>query len=351
MIRVLIVDDSAFMRRAINRIYDEDPGIEVIGTARDGLEAVELAERLEPDLITLDIEMPKLDGLAALERIMKRCPTRVLMLSSLTSEGSHATLRALRLGAVDFLTKQHSRISIGISELGNELLAKTHALAGSPAKRPSIPTPVAGDGGKPRFRPGQFDLVCIGASTGGPPLLERILPALPADFSAAIIVAQHMPELFTRSITQRLANLCAMPVHHAEDGMSVANRQIHIAPGGHHLHVEKLALARYGIRISDQPASAPFRPSVDCLLSSAAHSAGRRALGIVLTGIGEDGLQGGRVLFNAGGTLLAQDERSSVVYGMPRAVTVHGLSAASLSPDALIETLMTLARPCTRAAG
>ncbi len=352
--RVLVVDDSAFMRKAITTMLGEDSSIDVIGTARNGREAVEMAERLQPDVITLDIEMPEMDGLTALRKIMQRCPTQVIMVSSLTTEGSHATLTALKLGAADFLAKDQSQVSLAVVNLRDELLTKVKALGASSTARRLRPAPIREAAhAPPSFRPGQFDLICIGSSTGGPPVLENVLPEAPANISAPIIVAQHMPEVFTRSMAERLADMCKVPVVHAENGQDVEPRTIYVAPGGRNVHVEKVGLTKRRLLVNDKPAGAIYRPSVDALFASAAKAVGARCLAIVFTGIGEDGKQGAGMLVNAGGTVLAQSEETCVVYGMPKAVTQAGLAKASLSPQQIAKVLVGLSQGAapTRKAG
>lgn len=343
-IRVLIADDSAFMRKAIVSMLESDPGIKVVGVARHGKEALELAKSLQPDVVTLDIEMPEMDGLTALRRIMAECPANVLMFSSLTKEGSTAALSALRLGAADVLAKEQSQMSVNIMSMRDELVAHVRAIAGTPRRRSSHDTALHRTmSAVPVFRPGQFDAVCIGSSTGGPPVVETLVSSLPADFAPPVIVAQHMPEVFTKSMAERLGGLCKLPVVHVEDGMAIKPRTVHICPGSHHTHLTRLGLARHALRVSDEPKSAIYRPSVDVLLDTAASVFGARALGIVLTGMGDDGLRGARALHAKGGTILAQSAETCVVYGMPKAVTENGLIAASLTPSQIARALGTLA--------
>lgn len=339
--RVIVIDDSAFMRRAITRMLTSAPDIEVIGTARNGREGLEMVQRLRPDVVTLDIEMPEMDGLTALSRIMRDCPTQVIMLSSLTTEGSHAALRALSLGAADVLAKDTSQVSLSIDNIRDELIARVRAL-GARAQRQNRPQPVAA-AAVPVFRPGQFDVICIGSSTGGPPVLETILAKLPQTLATPIVVAQHMPALFTRSMAERLNELCQLPVKHAEDGMPLEPRTIYIAPGAQHIHIHKLSLARWELRVNDEPKTAIYRPSVDALFESAAQAMQSRVLAIVLTGIGNDGLAGARELHSRGAVILAQSEETCVVYGMPKAVTQAALPIACLPPCDIAKAIATLA--------
>ncbi len=344
--KVLVVDDSAFMRRAISQMLANDPLIQVVATARNGREAVDLAKKLAPDVITMDIEMPEMDGLTALRQIMRDSPTQVLMLSSLTAEGSIVSLQALRIGAADVLAKDVSQVSLSITNIQNDLLTRVRALGQARNRHAKKTGPVIAQSEPAlRFRPGQFDLVCIGSSTGGPPVLETILAAVPKSMATPIVIAQHMPELFTRSMTERLAELLGRPVHHGVSGMPVERRGIYISPGGKHTHIRKVGLARWELLVSDQPREAIYRPSVDVLLSTGSQVTNGRALGIVLTGIGDDGLLGARELHKQGGTIIAQDEESCVVYGMPKSVTQAGLPAASLNPAQIGALIATLAEP------
>lgn len=342
--RVLIVDDSAFMRKAISTMLADDPALQVIGQAANGEEGLRMARELSPDVITMDIEMPRMDGLTALRRIMDECPTHVLMLSSLTTEGSNAAMNALKLGAADVMAKDASQISFTIHEIKDDLVARLKALgtARKPRRRSAEEAARAVAQAPPTFKPGQFDLVCIGSSTGGPPVVEKILSSLPAGFGAAVVVAQHMPELFTQSMAQRLGQVCQMPVLHGSDGMTVQRNTITIAPGGRNTHIKREGLARWVIRINKEPAGTLYFPSVDVLLATAADAAPGRTLGIVLTGMGEDGLKGAKELKARSGVILAQNEETSVVYGMPRAVNVAQLTLAALPPEGIVQALATL---------
>jgi len=331
------------MRRAVSTMLAADPDIEVVGIAHDGKEAVELAKTLKPDVITLDIEMPVMDGLAALRHIMRTAPTQVLMLSSLTTEGSTASLQALKLGAADVLAKDQSQFSMNMSKMQGKLIETVKALAQSnPHRRTSGTVKSTAPTQIPTFRPNQFDLVCIGSSTGGPPVLETILGALPENFKPPVVVAQHMPEIFTRSMASRLDKMCALSVVHVEERETIEPGRIYLARGGKHMHVHKLSSGRLEARISTEPADAIYRPSVDALFSSAAKATGAKTLGIVLTGIGADGLEGGKGLHAIGGTLLAQSQETCVVYGMPKSVNDAGITAASLPPADIGKSLTSL---------
>ncbi len=353
--KVLVVDDSAFMRRAMKEMLSSDPTIEVVGTAHNGKEGWEMAKRLNPDVITMDIEMPEMDGLTALRRIMRDCPTHIVMVSSLTTEGSHVALQALKLGAADVLAKDSSQISLSITNIKNELLTKVRALARTKPKRTAAASSDQPHthSSPPVFRPGQFEVVCIGSSTGGPPVLETILTGLPASTNTPIIVAQHMPEVFTKSMSERLQEACQMRVRHAENHMPIEPSTIYIARGGLNIHISKRSAGRFELLVNDEPEGTIYKPSVDALFHSAAKHTGSRTLGVVLTGIGNDGLEGARPLHARGGVILAQSEETCVVYGMPKAVTENALIAASLSPDQIAQSLQSLAgsypKPAARA--
>jgi two-component system chemotaxis response regulator CheB len=347
-IRVLVVDDSAFMRTAIRKMLEKDDSIEVAGIARNGLMAIEEAKRIQPDVITLDIEMPEMDGLTALRHLKRVCEASILMISSLTSEGSQATLTALRNGASDFLAKDLSQVSLDIVKIETELLEKVHAL-GRPdrtAQRrqrrfapgtdaPSAQTP-------PVLRVQDYDVLMIGSSTGGPPVLEHILGKLPADLGVPVVVAQHMPVLFTKVMSERLNNLSRLNIVHGEDRLPLLKGHVYIGQGGQHVRILRGISGRLTLEISPKPQEALYKPSVNELFASGSRACGARALAVVLTGMGEDGLIGARELHAQGGRILAQDHESCAVYGMPKAVTQAGLIMASLSPQGLTDALSTL---------
>ncbi|QYK47143.1 MAG: chemotaxis-specific protein-glutamate methyltransferase CheB [Phycisphaeraceae bacterium] len=346
MIRVLVVDDSAFMRMAISRALSSEKDIEVVATGRNGLDAVELNERHAPDVVTLDVEMPSLDGLGALERIMKSKPTRVLMISSLTSSGSDAAIRALSLGAADVMPKDD------LSAPGL-LLAKVRALAGSryrpgPTKSASAGQSVAPDQTAKRLSR-STEIICIGSSTGGPAVLESILKSIPAGFRPSVVVAQHMPAMFTASMAQRLGEVCSLPVLHVDRSAIIAPGTIYIAKGGSHMQVRQLPSRRAEAYATEEPADALYRPSADALVASVSAIYRSRAAAIILSGIGADGLEGCRALHAAGGLVLAQNEETCVVYGMPKSVVSAGIANAH-HPVAIAQMLKTLHADQTRAA-
>ncbi len=339
-IRVLIVDDSAFMRSALGRVLGQAKDIQVVGKARNGAEAVDQAKTLKPDLITLDIEMPEMDGLTALRLIRQFTKAPIIMVSSLTTEGSVASLRALRYGASDYLAKDQSMISSNIDSMADDLIAKVRAL--TEKRIPAKPVQLASTPQTPNARkatnparlpdPKQFDLVVIGSSTGAPPQLELIVKALPENFPVPVVIAQHMPPAFTKSLAQHLDSFSAIRVIEAHHGMGLQNNTVTIAPGGLHTKIVGGAKAM-SVRIGKRPTELVYKPSVDELFRSAAGLKGVKTLGIVLTGMGDDGVLGAQEIHNVGGKLITQTAESCVVYGMPKAVDEANISDASLTPE------------------
>lgn len=342
MIKVLVVDDSAFMRKAIATMLENDPDIQVVGSARDGEEGLELTRSLDPDVITLDIEMPRMDGLTALRHIMMEMPRPVLMVSSLTTEGAEATLKAMELGAVDFIPKQLSRVSLDIIRIEADLIAKVKTVAMRKVRRPA---PRSAKAAPVKYTPPpagtalKRDVVAIGVSTGGPPAVQRILSELPADFPAGILIAQHMPAAFTGPFAQRLDTVCKLTVKEAENGDQLKPGTVFVAPGGKHLRLDNKT-TRLDVVVSDDPVGALYKPSANELISSVAVGVGRRGLGVILTGMGNDGLEGVRALKQRGGRALAQDDDSCVVYGMPKAIVDEGLSDEVVELESMAEAIM-----------
>ncbi len=342
MITVLVVDDSAFMRKAISMMLERDPGIEVVDTARDGHQAIEKTRTLQPDVVTMDIEMPRLDGLSALKRIMDEMPRPVLMISSLTKEGADATVEAMEAGAIGFIPKQHSRVSLDINEIEHDLIDKVKAAARSNVsamrRRPRTADSTARRSTSsfsfPRAR-----LLAIGVSTGGPFALQKLIPALPADLPVPVAVVQHMPPRFTRSLAERLNTMSALDVAEAEPGMPLEPGRVLIAPGGHHLTFRRGAQTPLA-ETPDEPADTLHKPSVDVMFEAACRFFHGRVLGLVMTGMGKDGLEGARRIKAKGGKVIAQDEASSVVYGMPRAVAEAKLTDAVFGLDELADSVV-----------
>jgi two-component system, chemotaxis family, protein-glutamate methylesterase/glutaminase len=322
--RVLIVDDSAFARKVLRDVLQAVPGIEVVGTARDGLDALSKIEELDPDVVTLDLVMPHLDGLDTLRALGARPRPRVVVVCMAEADSEQA-LAALEAGAVDIVHKPTALATDRLYDLSKELVFKVQAAA------EARPTPMGSAPSIQSTSPaGQYrrtrDLLAIGASTGGPQAITRLLKAIPADFPVPIAVVVHLPAGFTHSFAERLDNECAIHVVEASEGVRLTNGVAVIARGGLHLQVQRDAAGLYG-SLSAQPSSL-HRPSVDQLFSSAAAAAPGRVLGVVLTGMGDDGLVGSRKLAESGSELLVESEASCVVYGMPRVVYEAGLASA-----------------------
>jgi len=321
-IRVLIVDDSRFVRQAVARMLAA-PDIEVVGQAADGREGVAKALELRPDVVTLDVQMPKMGGLETLERLMAEGPFRVLLLSSLTSQGAEITLRGLELGAIDFVDKTTAQGHMNLLSLTEELRAKVRALAGAPREpRPAPATPLPPVTAPAGSRGAQ--VVAIGASTGGPTALQAIIPRLPKGFPAAVLVVQHIPVGFTKSLADRLAAKSPLVVREAVDGEPVRPGQVLIAPAGTHMKVAGRSHSAI-VRLDDEPRQSLHRPSVDVLMGTVAEVYAKGSVGVVLTGMGQDGTQGLREIRRVGGKTLAEHEESCVIYGMPKAAIDAGV--------------------------
>jgi two-component system, chemotaxis family, protein-glutamate methylesterase/glutaminase len=327
--RVLIVDDSAFVRQVLTQILTSDPAIAVVGAAPDPLVARQMIKELNPDVVTLDIEMPRMDGLAFLEKIMTLRPMPVVMISSLTQKGADTALRALEMGAVDYVAKPTVGLSDGFAALKEEIVAKVKAAARARIRPMSSEraTAVRLSPG-PRYNSSE-KVIAVGASTGGVEALQDFLTSLPAD-APAILIAQHMPAAFTGSFAARLDQLCAVSVSQAKDGERVLPGHVYIAPGGFHLELQRSG-ANYVCRVTDAAPVSGHRPSVDVLFRSVASAAGANAVGIILTGMGKDGASGLLEMRRAGASTIGQDEASCVVYGMPKAAHDCGATEIELS--------------------
>jgi two-component system, chemotaxis family, protein-glutamate methylesterase/glutaminase len=329
-VRVLIVDDSALIRKMLTEILSKDPGIEVLGTAQDPFVAREKIKLLNPDVITLDIEMPKMDGIEFLQKIMKLRPMPVLMVSSLTQQGADATLQALELGAVDYVAKPTQDLQSGLAEKCEEIICKVKAAANAKVRSGSERSLAKA----PRLKsaPGYSStetVVAIGASTGGVEALTSVLTVLPPD-SPAILVTQHMPASFTTSFAKRLNAMCAIHVTEARNGVRVLPGHAYLAPGDEHLRLSRSG-ANYICKIAGQNRVSGHCPSVDVLFQSVADCAGKNAIGVMLTGMGKDGANGLLAMRNSGAHTLGQNEATSVVYGMPRVAFEIGAVEQQLS--------------------
>ncbi|CCD85471.1 Chemotaxis Response Regulator protein CheB-glutamate methylesterase [Bradyrhizobium sp. ORS 285] len=336
-IRVLIVDDSAFVRQVLTEILSSDPAIDVVGAAPNPIVARDMIKSLTPDVVTLDIEMPRMDGLAFLDKIMSLRPMPVLMISSLTQKGADTAVRALEMGAFDCIAKPVVGLVEGLPALRNEIIGKVKAAAVANIR------PRSGEQVRPVQRPGvtynsSEKIIAIGASTGGVEALQELLTALPSDVPA-VVVTQHMPAMFTASFASRLNQLCAVTVKQAENGERVLPGHVYIAPGGFHLELARNG-ANYVCRVHDEPAVSGHRPSVDVLFRSVAHAAGPNAIGIILTGMGRDGAMGLLEMRSAGAPTIGQDEASCVVYGMPKAARDNGAVEIELPLGKIVDHVL-----------
>lgn len=361
-VKVLVVDDSGFFRRRVSEILSADSNIQVVGTATNGKEAIDQALALKPDVITMDYEMPMMDGITAVRHIMQRCPTPVLMFSSLTHEGARVTLDALDAGAVDFLPKNFEDISRNPEKVKQLLCEKILSISRSnrrvstysapapvaapaPTAAPSSvgsygssapvrPAPIparthAGTASSPAPKRKAFKLVAIGTSTGGPVALQRVLTQLPANFPAPIVLVQHMPAAFTKAFAERLDKLCRISVKEAEDGDILRPGLALLAPGGKQMMID----GRGAVKILPGDERLNYKPCVDITFGSAAKTYGDKVLAVVLTGMGADGREGARLLKQGGSSIWAQDEASCVIYGMPMAIVKAELADAVYSLD------------------
>jgi two-component system, chemotaxis family, protein-glutamate methylesterase/glutaminase len=332
---VLVVDDSALMRKAITKLLENDPQFTVIGVARNGLDAIEKVHRLRPDLVTLDVEMPEMDGLIALRTIMNEAPLPVVMLSSHTGQGAEATLQALEQGAVDFFLKENlfltpidpNRIEDFYCRLRNAVTAKLP---------PKIHTPELVHKGEPAQYPdvrskGAIDLLIIGCSTGGPSALQSILPKLPANIGVPVVVVQHMPPGFTKPLADRFDSLCVLQVKEAEQGERLKPGTIYVAPAGFQTQLTQHLDGAVALSVQESSrVETLYKPSIDVTVCSASPIFREGLLTVILTGMGSDGLEGCRTVKAHGGMVITESEQTCVVYGMPRVVVDAGLSDEQL---------------------
>ncbi|TYK65629.1 protein-glutamate methylesterase/protein-glutamine glutaminase [Colwellia echini] len=366
--KVLVVDDSSFFRRRVTDILNKDPQLEVIDVAINGQEAVDKAISLKPDVITMDIEMPVLNGIDAVKQIMAKFPTSILMFSSLTHQGAKATIEALEAGALDFLPKKFSDIAKDSDEAGSLLRQRvveiarksgfsrsrasatikpstvqptrerTSTVISSTTPRTSVPArankPITRSSGK------EYKLMAIGTSTGGPVALQKILINLDQNFPLPIIIVQHMPAAFTAAFASRLNNMCKITIKEAADGDVLKPGHAYLAPGGRQMIITGSENAGKIKILDDDSPKITFKPSVDISFGSAAKAYGGKVLGIILTGMGSDGKEGSRMLKAKGATIWSQDEESCVVYGMPQAIDKAGLSDSSIPLDMISTSIM-----------
>jgi len=339
MIRVLVVDDSFVMRKVITRMLEKDPQIEVAGTACDGRDALEKVESLKPDVMTLDIEMPVMNGIDVLRQVMAKRPMPVIMMSALTKEGADITIEALNLGACDFVTKDLSGFTSPAAGIEGELINKVKNVAKNKAKYllkrlDALKRPVALNPDK-KIR---HEILSIGASTGGPPVLQHILSSLPGDFPIPVVIAQHMPKIFTQTFAQRLNALSRLEVKEAEGKEVLKAGVALVAPGDTHIGLKRRG--RDVVVEFVDGARFIYRPSVDLLLSTTAEAYESLSIGVILTGMGSDGLAGMKELKSKNGYVIAQNEETCVVYGMPKAVINANITDAVLPVDKIPEEIM-----------
>ena len=352
MVRVFVVDDSAFVRRAMARILEAQPGFRMVGEAANGTEALDRIPRLDPDLVTLDVAMPGLDGLQVLRGLLRWKPElKVIMLSAHTQLGAEATVEALAAGAVDFIDKSTFNV-MDLDTLRREVVDKIAACGRAPARAGAGPPPGQLPGAEQPAGPDPViaegcDLCVIGASTGGPAALQRILERLPASFPLPVVVVQHMPAGFTRPFAERLDALCRLHVAEAAEGERLLPGRVRVAPAGRHLRVT----SNLAVILASEPSDAKHIPSIDLTLKSAARARPGRVLGILLTGMGEDGADGMVAVRAGGGLTIAESEASCVVYGMPRAAWTRGGADHLLALPDIVGFLERLTGPARAAVG
>ncbi len=351
VIKILIVDDSAFMRKALTLMLESDPEIKVVGVAANGQEGYNKAILLKPDLITMDIEMPVMDGLTCLRKIMASRPTPVMMISSISTEGAKATLDALDAGAVDFIPKEKSFVSLDIVKIKEDLLGRIKKIArrkhvlmarftqrlintsNNQVYKPPVRQTVRNISHK-------ASIVAIGSSTGGPPALQQVIANLPANFPVGVIISQHMPPTFTKSLAERLDSLSPLSVREAKDGEPILAGSVLIAPGGQHLTVRRVQ-GRICAYVTDKPDTL-YKPCVDVSMHSVAEIYGGEAISVMLTGMGSNGVHGARAMKGKGGLIIAQNEETCVIYGMPRAVIEAQLTDIILPIDQIAGQLVNI---------
>lgn len=393
-IRLLVIDDSAFMRSAISMMIRDTDDIEVVGQGKNGEDAIDLVQKLNPDIITMDIEMPKMDGLTALGIIMKDYPTPVIMISSLTTEGAESTLKAFELGAVDFISKEMSFVNVDITKIKNDLFSKLRhfgknkkSLTKSLLKHRSLTIDsietktkqfqfkkiqdkkaisnescgvaevetekskafqnlekMVQKNSNTRKRDQQkYKLLCIGTSTGGPIALQRLIPHLPSDFPIPIVIVQHMPPNFTKSLALRLDTVSELTVKEAEKGEEMKAGHVYIAPGGKHLTILKEGTT-LKVHLSESPYGLFHKPSIDVMLFSVANFCKENVLSVILTGMGKDGFEGIKRLKAKGSYVIAEEESSCIVYGMPKVVIEGGYADEALALENISSALLEAVR-------
>jgi two-component system chemotaxis response regulator CheB len=357
-IRLLIVDDSALVRQVLTRIFEDTPDIEVVGTANDPYAARDKIKQLNPDVLTLDVEMPRMDGVTFLGNLMRLRPMPVVMVSTLTEQGADVTLRALEYGAVDFVSKPKLDVAEGLEEYADDIIAKVRvaasskvrALQGRAVERAPLPDAPSKHSADAVIKPAPARrhfrttdrIIGIGASTGGTEAIKAVLAQLPLDIQAGIVISQHIPAAFSGPFARRVDSVTPLTVCEAADGQQILPGHVYIAPGDQHLLVQRDG-ARYVCRLSDGPPVNRHRPSVDVMLRSLAQNAGPNAIGVMLTGMGDDGAAGMGELKQGGAPVLVQDEKTSVVWGMPGEVVKRGFADEVLPLGRIAQRLVELA--------
>jgi two-component system chemotaxis response regulator CheB len=336
-VKVLVVDDSALMRKLIPLILERDPDIEVVGTAMDGAFALKKIAELQPDVVTLDLEMPRMDGIEALRMIMKHAPRPVIVFSTHSREGAYSTFKALALGAIDFVAKPKDAASGHLDPIASQLIEKIKVASRARGLK-KLPTfevePVHPVKRKSSIVVAPSRIIAVGISTGGPNALQYLLTQIPADFPAAIVIVQHMPEGFTDMFARRLDECCALDVQEAKSGDLLVAGRVLICPGNRHMMVRRMPRGEMVV-LSDSPPINGHRPSVDVLFHSVAQEFGLTAVGVLMTGMGEDGAEGLGAIKAAGGMTIAQSEETCVVSGMPRAAILKGFASKVLPLDSM----------------
>jgi len=341
-IRVLVVDDSAFMRKILRDIINSDPELEVCCEGRDGIEAINLVKLHKPDVVTLDIEMPRMNGLDALRVIMKQSPTPVIMVSALTQEGAEATIKALEYGAIDFIPKPSSSISINMNEMREEIIAKVKEAARVPRRFLEIRRTRLLRAQKTKVRKPSIlakTVVAMASSTGGPQSLLKVFPKFPDNLKAAVLLVQHMPPGFTKSFAKRLDSVSKIDVKEAEDGEPIEEGKGYVAPGDYHMEV-KMRGGKPIITLNKKPKVHGVRPAADPMMTTVADIFGRRTVGVVMTGMGRDGAQGIAAIKKKGGITIAQDKETSIIFGMPKAAIETGMVDYVVPLDKIAETVV-----------
>lgn len=340
LIRTVIVDDSAFVRKTVREMLSRSPHIEVVGMARNGKDALQMVEELKPDVVTCDLNMPEMDGVAFVRKQMARRPVPILLLTA-SPQDAELVLEALQAGAVDFVQKPTALATEELLAVREELVQKVKDAAAAPPQALLPPAPLNHIEAPPRNKStaNNVDIVVLGVSTGGPQALRYLIPQFRADFPVPLVMVLHIPVGYTALFAEKLSELSKLPVKEAYEGCFVEPRQALLAPAGHHLSFSRKRSGQVVVQLSSQPSDKPHRPSVDVLFQSAAEIYRNRALGVVMTGMGDDGKQGAAWIKAQGGTILTESEKSCVIYGMPRSVVEAGLSDAAVPLESMAQEI------------